>query len=106
MKGWRREKYFVIVVREAFFKMLINVVIDQKASLKETARVYSNLISIFSGLEYFGNMELDRGFPMSPTTSEGLKRNCRKHYQYFEMFRKNFLLSYPQKTLPCADRRE
>lgn len=46
MKGWRREKYLVIVVWEAFLKMLINVVIYQKASLKETSRVCFNLISL------------------------------------------------------------
>lgn len=104
MKGRRRTKYIVIVTFETLSKMLISFVIYQKASPKATARRYFRFISISPGLEYFGDTELDWEFLMSPMISWGVKRNCRTHYQYFEMFGKESLLAYPQQALPCADR--
>ena len=85
------------------FKTVDNFVIYQKASIEETARRYFHFISISSGLEYFGNTELDWEFLMSPMISWGVKRNYRTHYPHFEMFGKDSLLAYPQQALPCAD---
>lgn len=71
MKGRRKEKYLVIAAWEAFFKMLINVVIVyQKASLKETdCKGAFQPHFYFSALEYFANMELHRELLRSPMTS-------------------------------------
>ena len=66
----------MIVAFEAYLKMLTSFVIYLKASLKEPPRAYYfNSISIFSALEYFTNIELDREFLMFLMISYGLMRN-------------------------------
>lgn len=73
--------------------MVIRWCLSDKASLKETAKAYFKFISVSPGWEYFGKI-LDRELLMSPMITQEIEE---KRYQYFEMFAKNFLLSYPQQ---------